>query len=223
VLIQISGYLGSPLSLDFFRDPNNWYSNDISIQLFENIKELCGDLFSIGYFNVKRSARSKNLAVTGLMHVFGAKGMVYRVNEIMALYNKTKVVNIIELTNRTLQAEINYKNGFAHIPLVTEQNLGAYVAGFELLGLQNITYKVLKEDFSANNGYTLFEFNWQPLSWHHKLRWLIGFSLSNLLAKTYLSSHHVIEHYHSDLINGLKEEVNKQEQALKNKNNTPNY
>jgi len=206
-------YRGKPLDLEFFLQVENWYPYAINRQLFDNLQALNIDAFRFGYDSVRHAAKINNLAVTGLMHGFGPVGVIRKASEILELFNRTKKLSIESHEDNLAIVRVDYAPGIRHSAYVTRQNIGAYVAGLELTGAQQVKVKILEDVFSETGGYTRLEFCWQRENLWQRLRWIGGMLISNLLARNYLKSHHPIQRYHADLVEGLQREIEAKERA----------
>jgi len=207
-------YLGSPLTLDYFKDINNWYSNEINLILFSNLAKLGIDAFDTGYYVVKEAQKTQNVATIAYLQMLGPFELIKKVNQVNKIYNRTKQVKVGKFQGNTGQITITYHDNCEHNAEVTRQNVGVYTALLESSGLEQVAVTVALDDFSKNN-HTVINFQWLPVSRSQKLRWFTGKLISRLFSQTYLRSDDVIKQYHSHLLMSMEKEITEKEKQRK--------
>lgn len=204
-------YLGEPLTLAFFKDINNWYSNEINLQIFDNMTAMGIDAFRTGYFTVTSAKQVQNLATIAYLQLLGPVGIIKRLNSINQIYNRTKTMALLESSATRARLRFSYHPHCRHNAQVTRQNIGVAVALMELAGFKRINYQVERDDFGDAN-HTLVSLHWQPLSGWYRLRWLFGKFMGRLCCQTYLKSDDVIAEYHRELVSSFEREMAEKEQ-----------
>ncbi len=207
-------YLGEPLTLAYFKDINNWYNNDINLQIFDNMTAMGIDAFRTGHYTVTSAKQTQNLATIAYLRMLGPEGIVKRLNSINQIYNRTKTMALIESDGTSAKIQFTYRAGCKHSQQVTRQNIGVAVALLELAGFKEVTYHVDRDDFGAEN-HTLLSINWKKPSRMYQLRWLSGKLISSLFCRTYLNSDDVIGDYHQELLSSFEREMAEKEQQRK--------
>lgn len=208
-------YLGKPLTLDYFKDVSNWYSNDINLTLFDNLTAMGIDAYNTGHYIITSAKKTNNIATIAYLQMLGTKGTINKVNQINQLYNRTKKVEVEFKADNIACAKIIYENGCPHNEQVTRQNIGAYIAILESTGLQQVHYSLEKDDFSKNN-YTIISYSWQQTTRFSQFRWLISKLIARTFCKDYMASDDVIRSYHQSFVTSLDLEVaEKEKQRLK--------
>lgn len=207
-------YLGLPLTLDYFKNINNWYSNEVNLILFNNLTKMGIDAFDTGYYVVKEAQKTQNFSTIAYLQMLGPVGVIKKVNQLNKIYNRTKNVVIEKIRDNYVRMIITYNDNCAHSAQVTRQNLGVYTAILKESGLQQVTYNIECDDFSQNNR-TILTFHWLPMSRLNRLRWFTGKVISQLFCRTYLSSDDVIKKYHSNLITSMENEIAEKEKQRK--------
>ncbi len=203
-------YLGSPLTIDYFKDVNNWYNNDINLMIFNNLSAMGIDAFRTGYFTVSSAQQTQNLATLAYLRMLGPAGMIRRLNSINSIYNRTKTMALLEHTDTSARIQFTYHAGCRHNEQVTRQNIGVCVALLELAGYSDVTYQVDIDDFGANN-HTELSIRWKKPSMGHQLRWLSGKVVGRMFCQTYLESDDIIGEYHQDLLASFEREITEKE------------
>lgn len=208
-------YLGKPLTLGYFKDVSNWYSNDINLTLFDNLTAMGIDAYNTGHYIITSAKKTHNIATIAYLQMLGTRGTISKVNQINQLYNRTKKVEIEFKADNLVCSKIFYENGCPHNKQVTRQNIGAYVAILESTGLQQVRYSVEEDDFSQNN-YTVISYAWQQTTRFSQFRWLMSKLIARLFCKGYMASEDVIRSYHQNFVTSLDLEVaEKEKQRLK--------
>lgn len=203
-------YLGKPLTLDFFRNVHNWYSNEINMKIFANMKAMGIDSFDTGYYSVKSARKMNNLAIQAMMHTMGPTSVVKRMAAINRLYNRTKTIRMLEYSRSHALIEACYGDEFNHDDMVSRQNLGAYFASLEAIGAEGIQYRMVTDDYSPG-GISIMRFDWKPYSFWQRFQWAISYLVVLTLGGRYVRSAHAIRKYHPELQEGIDAELAEKE------------
>ncbi len=209
-------YLGKPLTVDFFKDENNWYSNEINLKIFDNLSNMGVDAFNTGRFAVSAAKMNKNFATIAYLQMLGPEKIIRKINKVNSIYNRTKRVEVINFERNSGTIKLVYS--YPHSPQVTRQNLGAYVGILEAAGLKGIECNVEVDDFSDKN-FTIIHFSWQTLSLLKKWQWLFGKLIALSFCKTYLASNDVIETFHKNVVASFENEIAEKERQRKKSEN----
>jgi signal transduction histidine kinase/CheY-like chemotaxis protein len=197
-------YLGTPLTLDYFKNENNWYSNEINLKIFDNLSTLGVDAFNTGRYAIMRASNTKNIATIAYLQMLGIEKIVKKLNTLNGLYNRTKTMNLSKVENNSVTIQLNYN--CPHNAQVTRQNIGAFVGGMEVAGLDNITWKLVHEDFTKRHK-TIITLSWQASSRAQKIQYLLKKRIALLFCKSYLQSYAVINDFHQNVIVGFENEI----------------
>ncbi len=158
-------FAGHPVDIHFFDSTDNWYNNTINLALFANLKRLNCDLFQVGNFVIRQASQIHNTALTGIIYILGPSKTFARANEVNALWNRTKDIELIEQIDTTATAYLRYRPGFTHSAEVSEYNLGIYHSILGLVGFEGLESEILVDEFSAEGGRTQFQVRWNKGDW----------------------------------------------------------
>lgn len=208
-------YLGSPLTLNYFKNANNWYSNEINLIIFENLSKIGIDAFDTGQHAIFSAKKSQNITTIAYMQMLGPIRVIKKISALNQIFNRTKEVTILSFNKNSGKVLLKYKNNCPHNEQVTRQNLGVYTAILKSSGLQDVKCVVESDDFSEKN-QTIMIFSWRVQSLFKQFRWLMGKIISSIFCKTYLQSDDVIKNFHSNLIVSFEKEIAEKE-AQRNK------
>jgi len=231
---EVDGSL-KPITLEFFLNKNNFYSNEISLILFKNIKKMGLNLFEAGRFGVSSTINSEADWIVDIARLLGPKNTITSVNKINRKFNRTKIVKIIMSKNNSAKCRIYYNKDIDIIREVDVYNIGWYKGIFEAIGLENVKCKI---NFSASNGGKIseFEFYWKPKTFLNRISYYIEKSILRIIARNYLrdvegkfvTQKRIADKFgdevdrNNDLILQLEEKINQATKNLQIKNSKIN-
>jgi signal transduction histidine kinase/DNA-binding response OmpR family regulator len=207
-------YLGSPLTLDYFNNVNNWYSNEINLTLFDNLTRMGINAQQTGRHSISSAKKTHNISTIAYLQMLGPVGVIKKINTVNRLYNRTKTVELLEFSNNSGKILINYHEGCRHNSQVTNQNIGVYKAVLESIGLKEVKCIVEQDDFLEHNN-TVITFSWLITSRLKQLQWLLGKLIVKAFCKTYVLSENIIQEYHSSLLDSFEHEIYEKEKQQK--------
>jgi len=210
-------YLGQPIGIDYFLQPDNWFDNELSLKFFSNVNDLGVDLVETGKVTVRNNLMQKNGVVLGLAQVVNMDKTFKGVNRVNALFNRTKTVGISGLSERGALLRLNYNPGFRHTEFVTQQNIGAYIAVLEFFGYREVTYRILTDECVGNSGCpgkTEIAFRWKPKGLWERIQFLLASLVSKRLMAPYLRSSRYIHDFHSTLVKDYQFQLSRKNQVL---------
>ena len=210
-------YLGQPIGIDYFLQPDNWFDNELSLKFFSNVNDLGVDLVETGKVTVRNNLMQKNGVVLGLAQVVNMDKTFKGVNRVNALFNRTKTVGISGLSESGALLRLNYNPGFRHTEFVTKQNIGAYIAVLEFFGYREVTYRILTDECVGNSGCpgkTEIEFRWKPKGLWERIQFLLASLVSKRLMAPYLRSSRYIHDFHSTLVKDYQFQLSRKNQVL---------
>ncbi|MFH1060049.1 MAG: ATP-binding protein [Pseudomonadota bacterium] len=198
----------SPVSLEHLEDPFYWVSNEFSLQLLANVKQVVPGpepLRVAGEGAVLERLSRIELLVS---RVLGPEELARKAQKINARFNRTKEVRLAELHPDGGVMELHYRPGFRVTRDVCRWNLGIYsgmvkASGSVLLRAEE-TGCVL-----AGDACCAFSFTWDQAGLFKRLVRMLLFNTINDLLGEY---ERAIED-RNELIAGLTQEIAQRRQA----------
>jgi PAS domain S-box-containing protein len=127
-----------PIGRQHLNDPAYWVSNDFSLRLLANVKNIVpgpNPLYTAGYGMVRENLAQTTLFIAKLI---GTQRMARRAARINARFNRTKDVYLTEATDTALIFELDYRTGYKLTRDVCNWNLGIYTGIGSLTGVAEI-------------------------------------------------------------------------------------
>lgn len=126
------------VDINFFLNPDYFYSNEINLILFKNMANLNISLFDTGIYGARNSKKLQTKKIVLLAYLSGPKKTIERANEFNKMFNKTKYLILKNVSNSGGNIELNYYKGFKVIKEICEYNRGWYVGLLEVVGFKGI-------------------------------------------------------------------------------------
>ena len=211
-------YLGEPIGIDYFLQPDNWFDNELNLQFFSNVNDLGVDLLETGKVTVRNNLMQRNGVVLGLAQIVKMDKTFQGVNRVNALFNRTKTVSISDLSETGALLTLNYNAGFRHNELVTRQNIGAYIAVLEYFGYREVGYRILSDECAGPTrqlGKTEIVFRWKNRGLWERIHFLLATLVSKRLISPYLRSSRFIHEFHPTLVKDYQYQLSRKNQVLR--------
>jgi PAS domain S-box-containing protein len=127
-----------PVTLDHLMDSSNWVSNEFSLRFMANVKEVIGGPSPL--FTAGEGATLENFSKTifFLARILGPRLISRRVAVLNAFFNKTKTVEVTELTDHSAVFRLTYSPGFRVTKDICEWNRGIYSGIAKLSGAMDV-------------------------------------------------------------------------------------
>ena len=171
-----------PIQEEHLTDPAYWVSYEFSLALLANVKKVVGGpkpLFEAGDGAAMESFSKSALF---LSRVFGLKFLSRRVAGLTARFNRTKEVELVELTNKSASFALHYYPQFQVAKDICNWNLGIYTGIARMTGASGVKCEEIK-CIVGGDGYCLFRLTWKEASLKKRvIRWLIRTNLRDLLS-----------------------------------------
>lgn len=210
-------YLGKPIGIEFFSQPDQWFDNELNLKFFQNVNDLGVDLVETGKVTVRNNLMQKNGVVLGLAQIVKVDKTFKGVNRVNALFNRTKTASISGLSEEGALLTLNYNPGFRHTEFVTKQNIGAYIAVLEFFGYRELTYRIITDESASQlrpRGKTEVEFRWKRKGFWERLGFFLASLVSKRLMAPYLRSSRYIHDFHPTLVTDYQYQLSRKNQVL---------
>jgi len=170
-----------PLAEADLTDPSYWISNDCSLTLLANVKKVVpgpNSLFTAGEGATLESF-SRNVFFLG--RILGPKRIAKRASKVNALFNKTKQVELAELSNQIALFKLHYLPGMRVTKDVCQWNRGIYSGIAKLAGTLNVRVEETSCQVDGDPCCTI-QVTWKPVRlWNRLLQWLMRAGLNDLI------------------------------------------
>ena len=213
---KVRTYLGKPVSIDFFKDPNYWYDYELNLDIFAASEKLGIDPISLGKCTVYNNLYSKGSVILSIVNMIGIGPALQGVQRVNGKYNKSKTVKISQVSDTGGVVELHYQPGFSHTPYLTKQNIGCYLAVLEYLQYQNVTFSILTDQFYPDvpTGYSRIQFHWQKRFFFNRLLDPITDFLADKVFGRYIRTNKCLHKYHANLIQNYEYQLSIKENLL---------
>ncbi len=125
-----------PIKKEHLTDPAYWVSNEFSLLLLSHVKKIVpgpNPLYTAGVGTIRESLSKTTLFVTKHLSM---ELLAKRAARLNARFNRTKDVQLVEITGSSAVFELNYRSGFEVTKDVCNWNMGIYTG---IAGLSNTT------------------------------------------------------------------------------------
>ena len=171
-----------PIQEKHLTDPAYWVSYEFSLALLANVKKVVGGPNPISLAGEGAAMESFSKSALFLSRVFGLKFLSRQVARLNARFNKTKEVELIELTKNSASFALHYYPRFRVAKDICNWNLGVYRGIAKITGASEVKCEEIKCTASGDE-YCLFRLTWKEGGLKKRLvRWLMRTSLRDLIA-----------------------------------------
>jgi len=176
-------------------DSAYWVSNDFSIALFDNVKNIIkgpNPLVTAGIGAVRESLSKRALFAARFMGPVAISKQAAKIN---ARFNNTKEVMLLENCDSSVTFELKYRPGFRVTRNVCHWNLGIYLEIARMTGAANVRGEEVRCVLNGDD-HCVIKLSWDRSNWFK--------SLFKSIAKR------AIRWTASDLIEGMKQRFGKE-------------
>tara|TARA_Y100000296_G_scaffold85955_1_gene124151 strand:+ start:2066 stop:3262 length:1197 start_codon:yes stop_codon:yes gene_type:complete len=210
-------YLGSPITIDFLKDPNYWIDYELNLQIFKNFEKYGLDPIELGKATVIKNLSNRGSIILSIVNLVGLGPTLNGVQKVNEKYNQSKIAKVSEVTTTSGIVELFYLTGFSHFEYVTMHNIGCYLAVLEYLQYEEVNYHIEVDRYSNDSecGYSKIRFRWKKKSKLNNFVATIKKLFADKFLEGYLRSNSYLHTYHSDLMQNYEYQLSIKEQLLR--------
>lgn len=210
-------YLGSPITIDFLKDPNYWIDYELNLQIFQSFEKHGLDPIELGKATVIKTLSNKGSIILSIVNLVGLGPTLSGVQKVNERYNQSKIAKVSEVTTTSGIVELFYLTGFSHFKYVTMHNIGCYIAVLEYLQYEEVNFHIEVDRYRNDSecGYSKIRFRWKGKSKLNNLMATIKKLCADNFLKDYLRSNSYLHTYHSDLMQNYEYQLSIKEQLLR--------
>ncbi len=214
-------YLGSPITIEFLKDPNYWFDYELNLQIFKRFEIYGLDPVQLGKATVSQTLNNKGSMILAVVNLVGLGRTLRGVQRVNEKYNQSKMAKVSEVTSTGGVVELFYFKGFTHFRYVTMHNIGCYLAVLEYLQYEKVSYHTEVDIFGNDleSGYSKIRFTWKKKSRLRNTVETVQKLLADKFLNKYLRSNSYLHTYHSDLMQNyeyqlsIKENLQREREA----------
>lgn len=144
-------YLGSPITIDFLKDPNYWIDYELNLKIFQNFEKYGLDPIELGKATVIKTLSNRGSIILSIVNLVGLGPTLNGVQKVNEKYNQSKIAKVSEVTSTSGIVELFYLTGFSHFKYVTMHNIGCYLAVLEYLQYEEVNYHIEVDRYSNDS------------------------------------------------------------------------
>ena len=173
-----------PIQEHHLTDSAYWVSNEFSLSLFVNAKNVIGG--SNPLFKAGESAVTEHFSKKSLLFISRVAGIKYIANRSAKLnsrFNRTKEVKLAELTDKSAAFEFHYHPNFRATKDICNWNLGIYTGLAKMTGAIDVKCEEVKCVVDGDKHCT-FLLTWrkEPNFIKRMLKWILRTTAKDLIA-----------------------------------------
>ena len=165
------------------KDSAYWVSNEFSIALFANAKKVLGGSNSLIKAGEEAFIAHFSKTAVFVSRIFSLKFICKQAAKINSRFNKTKEVNLLELTDYSATFELRYRPDIQPNKDICNWNLGIYTGIAKMIGVTDVKCREVKCIVDGDE-HCVFHMTWRkkPNLYKRFLRWILKIVSKDLVA-----------------------------------------